>query len=276
MDFSTNLTLPYLLPNQAEKHVTMNDSLRALDAIVQLSVISSELTEPPEAPGEGDRYVPADASLSDWLGHDSKIASYQDGAWQFYAPQTGWLAWDETASKLIVFDGGGWMDAASSTGLGSPDQLGINASADAVNRFSLSSAASLFNHEGAGHQIKVNKAAESDTASLLFQSNWAGHAEIGLAGSKDFQIKMSSDGAQFSSAVCVRSDTGHVGIGTTAPEAPLHVAGAIKMQMLEVDEIPDAQVLGAGGLVFVNDSGTPKLAYSNGSIWKWTRNDSAI
>ncbi|GAA5540228.1 hypothetical protein Brsp02_00826 [Brucella sp. NBRC 113783] len=38
-------------------------------------------------------------------------------------------------------------------------------------------AASLFNNAGAGHQIKVNKQAATDTASLLFQTSWTGYAE---------------------------------------------------------------------------------------------------
>ena len=36
MDFSANLSLPYLLPNQAQKHVTLNESLRVLDAKADL------------------------------------------------------------------------------------------------------------------------------------------------------------------------------------------------------------------------------------------------
>ena len=32
-DFTPNLELPYLLSNQAQKHVTLNESLRALDGL---------------------------------------------------------------------------------------------------------------------------------------------------------------------------------------------------------------------------------------------------
>lgn len=276
MDFSAKLVLPYLLPNQAEKHVSMNDSLRVLDALVQLSVISATLIDPPATPTDGDRYIPAENSLSDWQGQDGQVASFQEGAWYFHAPQPGWLAWVEEETKLIVFDGAAWIEAGSSSSAEDPDRLGINTSADDVNRFSLRSAASLFSNDGSGHQIKVNKATETDTASLLFQSNWAGHAELGLTGSNDFQIKTSPDGGQFSSALSVRADTGYVGIGTAWPEATLQVEGAIKMKLLERDELPDAQVIGAGGLVFVNDSGVAKLAFSNGQAWRWTKNDSAI
>lgn len=38
MDTSPRLTLPYLMPNQAQKHVTHNEALRQLDVLVQLAV----------------------------------------------------------------------------------------------------------------------------------------------------------------------------------------------------------------------------------------------
>ena len=76
--------------------------------------------------------------------------------------------------------------------------LGLGgATADATNRLSLNAPASLFNHAGAGHQIKVNKNAAGDTASLLFQSGFSGRAEMGLTGSDDWTIKVSPDGSTY-------------------------------------------------------------------------------
>lgn len=49
-------------------------------------------------------------------------------------------------------------------------------------------------HDGAGHQLKINKAASEDTASILFQSSFSGRAEMGLAGDESFAIKTSSNG----------------------------------------------------------------------------------
>ena len=66
MDFSAKLTLPYILPNQAQKHVTLNESLRRLDALVQISVISMTEAAPPADPSEGDRYVVADGATGAW------------------------------------------------------------------------------------------------------------------------------------------------------------------------------------------------------------------
>ena len=44
MDQTPNLKLPYIMPSQAQKHVTHNEALRFLDAVVHLSVKSRTQT----------------------------------------------------------------------------------------------------------------------------------------------------------------------------------------------------------------------------------------
>ncbi len=68
MDQTPNLKLPYILPSQAQKHVTHNEALRLLDAVVHLSVRSRSRTDAPETPAGGDRYLVAadDCLLHRW------------------------------------------------------------------------------------------------------------------------------------------------------------------------------------------------------------------
>ena len=70
--------------------------------------------------------------------------------------------------------------------------------------------ACLFNHAGAGHQVKVNKAAATDTGSFVFQTGFSGRAEFGLTGSDDFQIKVSGDGATWFNALQLERTSGRV------------------------------------------------------------------
>lgn len=56
-DTTQNLFLSYLLPNQAQKHVTMNQSLGVLDAAVQVAVVSRNEPEPLPGAVDGDRYI---------------------------------------------------------------------------------------------------------------------------------------------------------------------------------------------------------------------------
>ena len=90
-------------------------------------------------------------------------------------------------------------------------QLGIGgATADGTNRLAIAAAASLFNHAGAGHQQKINKAAASDTASVLYQTGFSGRAEIGTTGDDDFHFKVSPDGSAWYEALLIDKDTGEV------------------------------------------------------------------
>jgi hypothetical protein len=84
--------------------------------------------------------------------------------------------------------------------------IGINATPDDVNRLAVMSDASLFSNAGNGHQIKLNKAAATDAGTLLFQTAWSGRAEMGLAGSDDFSIKVSGDGSNWLPALSISAD----------------------------------------------------------------------
>ena len=50
MEQSANLQLPYIMPSQAQKHVTHNEAIRSLDAIVQLSVVDRDLAVAARSP----------------------------------------------------------------------------------------------------------------------------------------------------------------------------------------------------------------------------------
>jgi hypothetical protein len=207
-DRSANLSLPYIQPSQAQKHVTHNEALERLDALVQLSVLSATEDEPPAQPEEGDRYLlPAGASGA-WSGRDGDLAVFANGAWLFLEPQAGWLTWVRDLSHALRHDGTNWVPAQGD--LQNLPWIGVNATADATNRLSLSAHASLFSHDGAGHQVKVNKTGSADTASLLFQTGFSGRAEMGTMGSDGFSVKVSSDGASFRTALIADPDTGVV------------------------------------------------------------------
>ena len=247
MEQTTNLTLPYIVGNQNQKHITHNEALRKLDALVQLSVLDRDLSAPPDAPADGARYIVADGASGAWTGWDGSVAAYQDGAWIEFVPLAGWLSWLEDESKLLCYDGAGWSDFISTSlgaalAGGSFDRIGVNATADATNRLALSSSASLFNHAGNGHQIKVNKAAAGDTNSLLFQTNWSGRAEMGCAGNDDFSIKVSGDGSSWTEALRAQRDTGEV-----IAQAGINSGTAV----IADDSVAVIDVAPAGGLFFL-------------------------
>ncbi len=210
-EISPNLALPYIQPAQAQKHVTHNEAIRLLDLITQLTVKSDSLATPPVELAAGARYLVAAGATGAWIGHAGEIAYLQDATWQFLPPVKGWVAWVVDAARFVVFDGTVWIVPAAPLP-SSVDKLGINATADNVNRLSVSAAATLLNHAGSGHQIKVNKATTADTASLLFQTGFSGRAEMGLGGDDNFSIKVSADGSTFQSALVADASTGRVAL----------------------------------------------------------------
>ena len=134
MNDTPNPQLPYLIAAQAQKHVTHNEALRALDAIVQLQVLDKDLASPPGSPAHGSRYIVAASPTGAWSGQAGKIAAYQDSAWVFYTPREGWLAWVADEDTIYSYDGSGWGAKVAI--------WGINATADTTNRLAVRSAGS--------------------------------------------------------------------------------------------------------------------------------------
>ena len=109
MSNTTHLQLPMLEASQAQKHVTVNDTIQALDILVQLSVLDKDLTAPPATPNDGDRYIVGTGATGAWAGKDGEIAAYQDGAWRFLFPREGWLCWMADEDAFYLYDGTLWV-----------------------------------------------------------------------------------------------------------------------------------------------------------------------
>lgn len=211
MDHTPRLSLPFIMPNQAQKHITHNEAIQALDALVQPVVESRSLTTPPATPLGGEAWLVPAGATGAWSGHADEIAAFQSGAWSFFDPAPGWQVYDRADKTLLVFDGGAWVPLAS-LGAALP-KLGINTSADTTNRLAIASEATLLTHDGHGHQLKLNKAAPADTASLLYQTSWSGRAEMGLAGDDHWRLKVSADGTTWRNALTVEAATGAMSVG---------------------------------------------------------------
>jgi hypothetical protein len=209
MDTTVNLELPFLMPSQAQKHVTHNEALLALDVLTQIALKSRSVATPPVSPVAGDRYLVAAEGDGAWSGMDGRIASFTDGAWRFHAAKAGFVAWIVDEGKLTVHDGEAFADVPVTLPTLAP-LLGLNTTADTTNRLAVASPASLFTHEGSDHRLSLNKAAPADTASLLFSTAYAAHAEIGLTGSNNFSVKVSADGTAFTESLTIDAATGTV------------------------------------------------------------------
>ena len=88
-DQTPNLSLPFIMPSQAQKHVTHNEAIRQLDALSKMGAESRTQTEAPAAPANGAIYlIPADAS-GVWENRTNSITVFQDGAFVYLSPKEG-------------------------------------------------------------------------------------------------------------------------------------------------------------------------------------------
>jgi hypothetical protein len=118
---TTNLQLPYLEAGQAQKHVTVNEGLRVLDALVQAGAISRTVTAQPGAPADGAVYIlPAGKTGAAWGAMTNfAIAYYRDGVWAQLTPREGWTVYVKDEDQHVVYSGAAWgpiLSAAQTAG----------------------------------------------------------------------------------------------------------------------------------------------------------------
>jgi len=220
-DATTHLGLPLIAAWQAQKHVTHNEALAVLDALVQLACLDKDLTAPPTSPAEGDRYlVVASMPTGAWVGRSGQVVRFTDGVWVGLVPSTGWLAYLADEKLVYAFDGRAWAPITS----GSGDRIGINTSADATNRLAVKSDAALFAWDdvtpGTGDmRITLNKKEAARDAGFVFQTGGSIRALFGTLGGGGFVLKTSPDGSTFVTALAAAAATGIVSFAAS-PTAP--------------------------------------------------------
>ncbi len=239
MTTTNNLGITLVEQSQAQKEVTVNEAISSLEALQNRGVEALNLATPPASPLAGDAYIVANGGADDWAGHDGKIA-YFNSSWKFISPNEGMLAWVNAEDVLYYYDGSAWLKYSDN--LQNIAKLGVNASADATNKFAVNSEAVLFNNNGANVQVKLNKNGSGDSASFLFQNAFSGRAEIGLTGDDNFHFKTSPDGSSFTEALVLDKDDG-----------AMTIAGGA--QMLSGSGTPEGVRAAPQGSIFLRTDG---------------------
>lgn len=252
------LRLPYIMPSQAQKHVTHNEALRALDALVQIGVVEAGREAPPDEPVEGDRYIVGPAPSGAWEGQAGTLVAWQDGAWAHYAPRAGWLCALSGTDRLLVHDGADWRPVGSSD---SVERLGVGGEADANAALAVRGDATVLGHAEAGdHRLSINRETEGDVASVLFQTGWSGRAEIGLVSGGALSIRTSADGQAWSDLLRASADGERIETpGTLA-------AGTARLAPLAAGALPAPAEIGPGGLAVLDET-PPALILCDGAGW---------
>jgi len=214
-DISSSLSLPFILPSQAQKHVTHNEALRILDVVTQLSVVADDQTSPPPSPAEGIRYILDAGGTGAWAGHDAEIALYENGMWRFFVPRTGWRAYVISRDVMVVYDGSEWIDLDSGE-LEDVEAfgLGMNSLPETPFAAKLNAAlwTALYQADGGTGDVltTLNKEAANNDAGFVFQQNFVTRGLFGLFGTENLRLATSADGVTFFDGLIVDGATGIV------------------------------------------------------------------
>ena len=114
MTDTSRLNLPLLAPSQAQKHVTVNEALSRLDALVQLALASVTQTTPPLSPMEGDAYGVPVGAVNDWAGQEGQIAVFVNAGWAFVPATQGMRAYVVDQGFYASFNGTDWVEGMQS------------------------------------------------------------------------------------------------------------------------------------------------------------------
>lgn len=218
-DQTARLGLPYLAAGQMQKHVTLNEALTRLDAVVQTAVVSRTEAVQPAAPLDGTLYIlPSGATGDAWTGQpDGALLRAEGGGWSLVEVPEGMIALVLDADELVVRVAGGWVPLGERLDvIQNLTRFGIGTAADAVNPFAARLNKALWTALASGDggdgdlRLTFNKEGPTDVLSLLFQSAWEGRAELGLVGDDDLRLKVSADGSIWQDVWSVERASGRV------------------------------------------------------------------
>lgn len=245
-----NLALPLLAAAQAQKHVTHNEALALLDAIVHLAV-AGVADAPPEDAAPGLRLLVGDAPSGAFAGHAGAIALCDEGAWRVLVPRAGWSVLVEATGALLVHDGSLFRPISDFVpALEEVPRLGIGTAPDDLNRLAAKVNAALFTArtiaEGGTGDLRfvLNKESAGATVSQLYQSAWGGRAETGLVGDENFHVRVSGDGATWHDAIVCERESG----GVRFPSGILDLHAGARNLLINSGFAIDQRGFGGGAL----------------------------
>jgi Protein of unknown function (DUF2793) len=275
------LGLSLIAAGQAQKHVTHNEALTDIDAVLHLHAESKSLSTPPAQPANAVRYIVGSAPTGAWGGQENKLAIWEDGAWRFLAPRKGWVASVGNPPRIEIFDGSVWRPALEQD-VAVFTSLGVNTTPDAANPVAmrvnniLAVARPVPEGGDGGVRVKLSKTTTGDTASLIWQNNYSGRAEIGLLGNDALSMKVSANGSAWRDALRIDPATAEVAFpaglhpGHRSPNLLINGDFAIRQRGLALGAVAanlfpfDRWRAGAGGANVLQNG--PVVTLTSGSL----------
>lgn len=112
-DSTERFSLPFILPGQAQKEVTHNEALTAIDMMLHPAVEEGSLDTPPASPAHGQCWIVGSAPTGDWEDMEGAIAMWTASGWRHATPVPGLRAWSKVDEKDLYWDGTNWVSILS-------------------------------------------------------------------------------------------------------------------------------------------------------------------
>ncbi len=118
MTISPKYLLTYLEASQSQKHISVNEGFRRIEALTQIVIIDRDLTAPPGSPANLDAYIPKATATGDWTGAEDDIAFFDLDEWVIVPPSTGLRVYIDDENIWLYWTGSVWaaLPGATMTG----------------------------------------------------------------------------------------------------------------------------------------------------------------
>lgn len=276
-DDSPRIGIELMESGEAQPHITFNDFVLRTDALIIpfLAGYPADVNPVVNDPSEGDLFIVPTGGEGDWDNQDGELAYYQNAAWEFISPATGWMVHPPAQAAYylyryspIVYTGSAW----------------ININAQVMRGMNLGNT-----DPGAGVTWLYNFGITYDSKQAVFGSvkPTAGPMIIlnATSGETLFRLAPKSQGVDNSLVLYMNDAITNLGqvhlstfamnylmqptaLGHCAPQAVLHSASSTILGV-SVTENEDSDLWNGQVNLFLNESGDGlvlKVKYSNGTI----------
>ncbi|MBB3911880.1 DUF2793 domain-containing protein [Sphingomonas desiccabilis] len=109
IDTTVRLALPMLHAGQAQKELTHNEALLALDVLLHPEMEEVGRNQPPAAPVAGQCWIVGEAPVDAWSGQADKVAAWSEAGWRFFRACEGMLLWSRSDALPVRRLAGAWI-----------------------------------------------------------------------------------------------------------------------------------------------------------------------
>jgi hypothetical protein len=107
MTKTPHLAIPLLVPNQAQKEITLNEALLLIEVLLVGVAKDIYLKQPPDNAGEQDIYIIGENPTDIWQHKANHIAYFFQG-WRYCAPKEGMSMFVLKTSASYRFINNNW------------------------------------------------------------------------------------------------------------------------------------------------------------------------